>query len=90
LEDKIIELEVKEQNQISKIKLRKIVFYDRKLRRRFEFLTNLFEMHPDLVSAIYKLRWQIETLFRQLKQNFQLKYFLADNNNKRHIILRNK
>ncbi|HOL74396.1 MAG TPA: transposase, partial [Bacteroidales bacterium] len=81
LEDKIIELEVKEQNQNSKIKLRKIVFYDRKLKRRFEFLTNLFEMRADLVSAIYKLRWQIETLFKQLKQNFPLKYFLGDNEN---------
>lgn len=81
LEDKIIELEVKEQNQISKIKLRKIVFYDRKLKRSFEFLTNLFEMRADLVSAIYKLRWQIETLFKQLKQNFPLKYFLGDNEN---------
>ena len=38
-------------------------------------------MRLDLVSAIYKLRWQIETLFKQLKQNFPLKYFLADNEN---------
>jgi len=51
------------------------------LKRTFEFLTNLFEMRLDLVSAIYKLRWQIETLFKQLKQNFPLKYFLADNEN---------
>ncbi len=38
-------------------------------------------MRPDLVVAIYKLRWQIVTLFRLLKQNFPLKYFLADNEN---------
>lgn len=82
LEDKIIELEVKEaNNQISKLKLRKITFYDRVLKRKFEFLTNLFEMRPDLVAALYKLRWQIELLFKQLKQNFPLKYFLGDNEN---------
>jgi hypothetical protein len=81
LEDNIIEINVKEQNQMSKLNLRKIVFYDRSLKRKFEFLTNLFEMRPDLVSAIYKLRWQIETLFKQLKQNFPLKYFLGDNEN---------
>jgi len=81
LEDQIIEITVKENNSESKLKLRKVRFYDRILKREFEFLTNLFEMRPDLVSAIYKLRWQIELLFKQLKQNFPLKYFLGDNEN---------
>ena len=81
IEDTIIEVTVKEKNKESKLKLRKIRFYDRVLKREFEFLTNLFEMRPDLVSAIYKLRWQIELLFKQLKQNFPLKYFLGDNEN---------
>ena len=81
LEDQIIEVTVKENSSESKLKLRKIRFYDRVLKREFEFLTNLFEMRPDLVSAIYKLRWQIELLFKQLKQNFPLKYFLGDNEN---------
>jgi hypothetical protein len=81
LEDQIIEVTVKEEAGESKLKLRKIRFYDRVLKREFEFLTNLFEMRPDLVAAIYKLRWQIELLFKQLKQNFPLKYFLGDNEN---------
>jgi hypothetical protein len=83
LEDQIIEVTVKKGEGVveSKLKLRKIRFYDRVLKREFEFLTNLFEMRPDLVAAIYKLRWQIELLFKQLKQNFPLKYFLGDNEN---------
>lgn len=81
LEDQIIEVTVKEKAVESKLKLRKIRFYDRVLKREFEFLTNLFDMRPDLVAAIYKLRWQIELLFKQLKQNFPLKYFLGDNEN---------
>ena len=80
-EDVIIEIKVKENGKESPLKLRKITFYDRVLKRGFEFLTNLFDMRPDLVSAIYKLRWQIELLFKQLKQNFPLKYFLGDNEN---------
>jgi Transposase DDE domain/Domain of unknown function (DUF4372) len=80
-EDKIIEVTVKDESGSSKLKLRKITFYDRALKRVFEFLTNLFEMRADLVAAIYKLRWQIELLFKQLKQNFPLKYFLGDNEN---------
>ena len=64
LEDEIIELTVKDgTNPESKLKLRKVRYYDRELKREFEFLTNLFEMRPDLIAALYKLRWQIELLF---------------------------
>ena len=79
--DEIIEIQVKTNNTSKSLKLRKVQFYDRVLKRRFEFLTNLFEMRADLIAAIYKLRWQIELLFKQLKQNFPLKYFLGDNEN---------
>ena len=81
LQDEIIELTVKDGTISSNLKMRKIRFYDRVLKREFEFLTNLFEMRADLVAAIYKLRWQIELLFKQLKKNFPLKYFLGDNEN---------
>jgi len=72
--DEIIEIQVKNDHSTKPLKLRKVQFYDRVLKRRFEFLTNLFEMRADLIAAIYKLRWQIELLFKQLKQNFPLKY----------------
>ena len=51
------------------------------MKRKFEFLTNLFDLRPDMIAALYKIRWQIELLFRQLKGNFPLKYFLGDNEN---------
>jgi IS4 transposase len=79
--DEIIEIQVKNDNGTTPLKLRRVQFYDRVLKRRFEFLTNLFAMRADLIAAIYKLRWQIELLFKQLKQNFPLKYFLGDNEN---------
>jgi hypothetical protein len=79
--DEIIEVQVKDSKQKYNLKLRKVQFYDRVLKRRFEFLTNLFDMRADMIAAIYKLRWQIELLFKQLKQNFPLKYFLGDNEN---------
>ena len=81
LEDEIIEIEVKEGKDTTKLKLRKVKFYDRENKRVFEFITNLFEMRADLIAALYKIRWQIELLFKQLKQNFPLKYFLGDNEN---------
>lgn len=81
LSDTIIEVEVNENNTISKLKLRKIRFYDRMHKRVFEFITNLFDSRADTVAALYKTRWQIELVFKQLKQNFPLKYFLGDNEN---------
>jgi hypothetical protein len=80
-EDVLIELTIKDKEGQRKLRLRKVRFYDRVLKREFEFLTNLFDMRPDMIAAIYKLRWQIELLFKQLKQNFPLKYFLGDNEN---------
>lgn len=79
--DEIIQINVTENGENKLLKLRKVQFYDRTLKRRFEFLTNLFEIRADLIAALYKLRWQIELLFKQLKQNFPLKYFLGDNEN---------
>jgi hypothetical protein len=81
LSDKIIEVEIKKGKEIIKLKLRKVAFYDRENKREFEFLTNLFELRADLIAGLYKIRWQIELLFKQLKQNFQLRYFLGDNEN---------
>jgi len=81
LSDEIISINVKENTDNKTLQLRRICFYDRELKRQFEFLTNLFDMRPDLVAALYKLRWQIELLFKQFKQNFPLNYFLGDNEN---------
>ncbi len=79
--DEVIQIKYAENGITKTLRLRKVQFYDRVLKRRFEFLTNLFDIRADLIAALYKLRWQIELLFKQLKQNFPLKYFLGDNEN---------
>jgi hypothetical protein len=81
LSDQIIEVEVDKQGVKTKLKLRKIKYYDREHKRTFEFISNLFEFRADTIAALYKIRWQIELLFKQIKQNFPLKYFLGDNEN---------
>ena len=81
LSDEIIEIEVKKGKEASKLKVRKVKFYDRENKREFELITNLFELRADLIAALYKIRWQIELLFKQLKQNYPLRYFLGDNEN---------
>jgi len=60
---------------------RRVAYWDSENKRLFEFMTNNFELSAEKVALIYKKRWQIELLFKQLKQNFPLKYFLGDNEN---------
>jgi len=60
---------------------RRIAYWDAKNERLFEFITNNFELPAETIALLYKKRWQIELLFKQLKQNFPLKYFLGDNEN---------
>ena len=60
---------------------RRIAYWDAENKRLFVFLTNHFELKAEQIALIYKKRWQIELLFKQLKQNFPLKYFLGDNQN---------
>jgi Transposase DDE domain/Domain of unknown function (DUF4372) len=62
-------------------KARRIAYWDNENSRLFEFITNNFELTAEKIALIYKRRWQIELLFKQLKQNFPLKYFLGDNGN---------
>jgi hypothetical protein len=74
-------IEVDKGSTKTRLKLRKIKYYDREHKRTFEFISNLFEFRADTIAALYKIRWQIELLFKQIKQNFPLKYFLGDNEN---------
>ena len=64
-----------------KLCCRRVIYYDKEKNRRFEFITNNFKLTPSQIADIYKQRWQIELLFRRLKQNMQLDYFLGDNEN---------
>lgn len=64
-----------------KLCLRRIEWFDPLYNRMFVFLTNNFELPPASIAALYKRRWQIELLFKRLKQNFCIKYFLGDSAN---------
>lgn len=80
LKDEEITLHYGEKKKLEH-KARRIAYWDDEKKRVFEFITNNFEMTAEKIALIYKKRWQIELLFKQLKQNFPLKYFLGDNEN---------
>ena len=68
-------------NAIQQVKCRLVRYYDAETNKTFEFITNNYHWKPAKVAAIYKRRWQIELLFKRLKQNMPLQYFLGDNDN---------
>ena len=81
IKDESIILTYKEDGLDKQITLRRIAYWAEDRQRLLIFISNNFELSADLIALIYKKRWQIETLFKQLKQNFPLKYFLGDNVN---------
>ncbi len=80
LKDEIIDLRYG-NNEEKTHQARRIAYWDDENNRLLEFLTNNMEMPAENIALIYKKRWKIELLFKQLKQNFPLKYFLGDNVN---------
>ena len=53
-----------------------ITYVDIKKHKLVSLLTNDLESDPNKIIAIYRKRWEIELLFKQIKQNFPLKYFM--------------
>jgi Transposase DDE domain/Domain of unknown function (DUF4372) len=65
---------------IERLKLRRITFKSED-GKMYTFLTNNFTLPPTQVATIYKNRWMIELLFKQIKQNFPLRYFWGESSN---------
>ena len=74
--DSLIELRCKNGEPL---KARLIVYKDPFTGRIIKFLSNMFAYQAMTVVLLYKNRWGIEVLFKQLKQNFELSYFFSDN-----------
>ena len=53
----------------------------RKKSKVISLLTNDMTMEVEDIIDIYRQRWEIELLFKQLKQNFPLKYFYGESAN---------
>jgi hypothetical protein len=68
-------------DKLTKVQARLIKYFDKENNRTFEFITNNFDYSPVTIAQLYKKRWQIETLFKRIKQTYPLRDFLGDNEN---------
>lgn len=80
LKEEHIHFTYKEDGLEKPLCLRKVTYRDDK-GRIYEFISNNFEISREEVAHIYKLRWNIELLFKKIKQNFQLHYFYSETEN---------
>ncbi len=81
LKEQYITIGYKEEDkQKARLKMRRITFKsdDGKV---YVFITNNFNLPAKEIALIYKYRWMIELLFKQIKQNFPLRYFWGESTN---------
>ena len=69
------------RNKTIRIKARIIRFKDKEKNKEFSFVTNNTKFLAATIADIYKRRWQIELLFKRIKQRYPLRYFLGDSAN---------
>jgi Transposase DDE domain/Domain of unknown function (DUF4372) len=74
--DEIIVLEKQAHSQTAPF-LRRVRYWDEGNQRELVFLTNHLDLPAATVAAVYKERWQIELLFKALKQNLRIKTFVG-------------
>lgn len=58
-----------------------ISYVDVKKHKVIDLLTNDMDAAPEEIIDIYRQRWEIELLFKQIKQNFPLRYFYGESGN---------
>ncbi len=81
LKEQYITVAVKQSGAaIGRLKLRRITFKTEEAKV-YVFVTNNFTLPASQVAIIYKKRWMIELLFKQIKQNFPLRYFWGESSN---------
>ena len=81
LDEEVIKEYKNSEGEIQKFTLRRTVVWSDKHQDTIVLLSNCFHLEASEISLLYRKRWRIELLFKQLKQNFPLKYFLGDNEN---------
>jgi hypothetical protein len=81
ISDELIDIGNTIDKKATHVKARLIKYVDLKTNRIFEFITNSMTYASGTIADFYRNRWQIELLFKRLKQNFPLRNFLGESEN---------
>lgn len=78
--DEVVVLEAQANREDAPF-LRRIRYLDSTTGKELVFLTNHIGLAAETVAAVYKDRWQVELLFKALKQNLRIKTFVGTSAN---------
>jgi len=81
ISDEMVILGDPNNNKTLKIKARIVKYLDPETQKTLSFVTNNFGFRPKTIADIYKHRWQIELLFKRIKQRYPLRYFYGESPN---------
>ena len=62
-------------------RLRRVTYRDPQDGKVLVFLTNNFDLPPEVIAHLYKLRWRVELFFKWIKQNLRIKHFFGTTEN---------
>jgi IS4 transposase len=81
LADEVIRLTGLHASDRCPVPLRQVMIWDEARQRPLTFLTNLMHLAARTIAAISKERWQIELLFKALKQHLKINTFVGTSKN---------
>lgn len=76
-----------ESTQINAKNLRLIQYKLNKTGEILSFVTNVLDVQAATIAQIYKMRWDIEVLFRFMKQEMNLSHFVCNDPNAIEVML---
>lgn len=62
-------------------KIRRVIYFDKDNKKMFIFFTNALTISPVMVAKLYHNRWQIELLYKWIKQHLKIKKFWGTSEN---------
>jgi Domain of unknown function (DUF4372)/Transposase DDE domain len=62
-------------------RLRRVTYRDPEDGKVLVFLTNNFDLPPEVIAQLYRLRWRVELFFKWIKQNLRIRHFFGTTDN---------
>lgn len=87
VQDIVVKLYKSGHNNLTEKEFRLIQFHLKKKGEMIFFITNVWDIPAATIAAIYKQRWDIEVLFRFMKQEMNLTHFVCNDPNAIQVML---
>ncbi len=87
IQDSVVKLYKSGHNKLTDNEFRLIECFLKRDNKRIYFLTNVWDIDAAEIAYIYKKRWDIEVLFRFMKQEMNLTHFVCNDINAIQVTL---